>query len=82
MVCAIDFRLFDGFGGFAGTDPNHNPICNKRIQISHNDKSVIVKVVDKCGGCNGKHNIDMSPIAFSQLADLGVGNISIHWHFL
>lgn len=82
LVCAMDYVFFDNFDDYQGTNPNNNPICNKKVRIYHGDNSVEVTVKDKCPGCNGMHNIDMSTHAFQLLADLGLGNISIEWHFV
>ncbi|KAK4222851.1 hypothetical protein QBC38DRAFT_426536 [Podospora fimiseda] len=31
-------------------NPNNNPLCGKKIKVSHNGKSVTVKVTDRCPG--------------------------------
>ncbi|KAK3998026.1 hypothetical protein QBC44DRAFT_229080 [Cladorrhinum sp. PSN332] len=32
-------------------NPNNNPLCNRNIKVTHNGKSVTVKVVDRCPVC-------------------------------
>ncbi|KAK7685464.1 hypothetical protein QCA50_011328 [Cerrena zonata] len=56
--------------------------CFQRISASFNGRSVIATVVDLCPGC-GPGSIDLSPAAFSQLADLSVGRIhGVTWNFI
>lgn len=42
-------------------------------------KSVTVKIVDRCGGCKGPTDLDMSPSAFDVLAPESKGRIPITW---
>lgn len=45
-------------------------------------KTVTVKVTDRCGGCKGKHDLDLSPAAFAKLADPKEGRLhGIEWHW-
>ena len=41
-------------------------------------KTSQVTVVDRCPGC-GVNDIDLSPAAFSDLANEGLGRISVSW---
>lgn len=38
-------------------------------------KSVVVEVQDRCAGCETDKDVDLTPTAFQQIADLGVGRI-------
>ena len=57
---------------------NNNPLCGKNIKVNYKGKSVTVKVVDSCPGCK-IHDLDLSPSAFSQIADKSLGRIDITW---
>lgn len=58
MVAAVSRQLFDTVPG-AGANPNNNPICGKKAQVSLNGKSVVVSLEDRCEACAfedlGKH---------------------------
>ncbi|KAI0056703.1 barwin-like endoglucanase [Artomyces pyxidatus] len=79
LIVAVSTELFDNFPG-AGANPNDNPICGKSITAHFGSKSVKVKVVDRCVGC-AKDDLDMSPAAFSKLANEAKGRINITWSF-
>jgi len=67
---------------FMGTESNGNPYCGRMITITADasGKSTTAKVVDKCMGCDG-YSIDLSPTAFSALADESVGRTGCKWYF-
>lgn len=80
MIAAASFELFDIFPG-ATDNPNLNPICGRTVTASHGGKSVTVKIVDRCAGCEGQFDLDFSPAAFNALANPDLGRIEITWHF-
>ena len=48
---------------------------------SDQGKSVTITVTDRCVGC-AETDLDFSPAAFSQLADLSVGRLDgVTWHW-
>lgn len=49
--------------------------CGDRIHIQHGSNAIVVKVVDFCPSCSA-HSLDLTPGAFSQLANLDQGVIS------
>jgi expansin (peptidoglycan-binding protein) len=61
-----------------GGNPNANPYCGKKTQITSGRKSVVVTVVDRCAGC-ATGDVDLSPAAFDQLADPSVGRLHVTW---
>ncbi|KAH9922488.1 plant expansin [Fomitopsis serialis] len=73
-IVAVSENLFDNYPGYTGGNPNNNPVCNKQITASYNGKSVKVTVTDRCTGC-ATTDLDFSPSAFQQLADLSVGRL-------
>ncbi|KAI0056731.1 hypothetical protein BV25DRAFT_1547221 [Artomyces pyxidatus] len=79
MIVAVSTDVFNGFPG-AGVNPNENPICGQTITAYYQDNAVTVTVMDECEGCD-TDDLDFSPAAFSQLADLSVGRIDITWSF-
>lgn len=48
-------------------------------QITAGDKSTTVTIVDRCGGCLGPTDLDLSPTAFQDLAPLSVGRLKMTW---
>ena len=52
-------------------------VCDDPKCLS-SDASVTVTIVDKCMGCD-QYSLDLSPTAFSKLADQSVGRIKIKW---
>ncbi len=77
-IVAISHGLFDSE---ATPNPNDNPFCGKKIKATHDGKSVTVKVVDRCTGCD-YYDLDFSPAAFDQLADEAEGRITIEWSWV
>jgi hypothetical protein len=81
-ICAISHEQFDNFPGYDGVNPNHNPVCNRQIQVNYNGNSVILTVTDRCGACQFG-DIDMTETAFKNLADPSIGRLfGISWTFL
>ncbi|KAJ7270732.1 hypothetical protein B0H12DRAFT_1229215 [Mycena haematopus] len=48
--------------------------------VTHGDKSIQVKIVDRCVGCK-IGDIDLTPTAFAALADMSLGRTSVTWQF-
>ncbi|RCH84144.1 hypothetical protein CU098_008100 [Rhizopus stolonifer] len=63
-----------------GENPNKNSNCGRMIRVINtaNNKAVNVKIVDTCPPC-ASGSVDLSPSAFSQIADLSTGRIKIKW---
>jgi hypothetical protein len=78
-IAAMAFGGFDGYPG-ATANPNTNPICNKALKATYEGKSVVVRIVDRCAGCMKPDNVDLSPTAFSVLADQSKGRLfGVEW---
>ncbi|CAG8438945.1 18945_t:CDS:2 [Rhizophagus irregularis] len=61
---------------------NELELCFDCIEIRNpaNNKNIIVKVIDKCAGCPPDgNNVDLTPFAFKQLADIILGRVNIEW---
>ncbi|KIP11265.1 hypothetical protein PHLGIDRAFT_64030 [Phlebiopsis gigantea 11061_1 CR5-6] len=81
LIVAAGHGLFDAYPGYAGTNPNDNPICNRKLTAKYQGKSVAVTVVDRCVGC-ATWDLDFSPAAFTKLAPESVGRLSgVEWSF-
>ncbi|VEU24338.1 DEKNAAC105571 [Brettanomyces naardenensis] len=74
FVCAIAKSLYDT----AANSESISTYCGKYINANYNGKSVRVKVVDSCQSCTD-NDLDFSPSAFQQLADLSIGVLQIDW---
>ncbi|KDN40270.1 plant expansin [Tilletiaria anomala UBC 951] len=74
MIAAVSHTLYDQYTTTPG-NPNNNDLCGKMIDVSYGGKTVRVKIVDRCEGCQ-EYDVDLTTTAFSQLADLGVGRLS------
>ncbi|KAK3690169.1 RlpA-like double-psi beta-barrel-protein domain-containing protein-containing protein, partial [Podospora appendiculata] len=66
-IVALNWEQFDP--ATPNGNPNDNTLCGSQIQANYNGNSVVVTVVDRCAGCSWG-DLDFSPAAFSQLADL------------
>ncbi|KAF9521148.1 hypothetical protein BS47DRAFT_1286422, partial [Hydnum rufescens UP504] len=58
FIAAIDKSLFDSYPG-ATPNPNNNPVCGKKVTATYQGKSVTVAITDRCGGCEGKYDLDL-----------------------
>lgn len=77
-IVAVSQLLFDVFPGANG-NPNLNPICGRKVRATYQGKSVDLEIQDRCVGC-ALLDLDMTPSAFQQLADLGVGRLDgVSW---
>ncbi|KAL8706976.1 MAG: hypothetical protein Q9201_000024 [Fulgogasparrea decipioides] len=78
-ICAISHTVYDAASN--GPNPNTNPLCGHRIRASRGGRSVVVTVVDRCEACKAQ-DIDLSPGAFQQLAELSEGRVEVSWVWL
>lgn len=63
-------------------NPNNDPICDLKVRVTYNGKSITVPVRDKCFGCAPNH-IDLGRPAFAQLASPSKGVITgVKWKFV
>ncbi|KAI0304887.1 RlpA-like double-psi beta-barrel-protein domain-containing protein-containing protein [Russula brevipes] len=74
-IAAVSQALYDSYPGYAGGDPNKDPVCGAHIRANYQGHSVTVTVVDRCAACQ-ETDLDFSPAAFSQLANQSVGRLS------
>jgi hypothetical protein len=70
LVAAVGHGLFD----------RERP-CGRTARIHYNSKSLVVNIVDRCGGC-ADTALDLSPTAFRKLVGtLGPGRVQGTWEF-
>ncbi|KAH9843889.1 uncharacterized protein C8Q71DRAFT_17963 [Rhodofomes roseus] len=57
----------------------NRPQCFKFVELCHtNQKCVFVRIVDTCAGCApGSKHVDLTKAAFSSLADLNEGTLTV-----
>ncbi|CDH49631.1 predicted protein [Lichtheimia corymbifera JMRC:FSU:9682] len=75
MIAALNAPQMGSSG-----NPNSNKNCGKKVKVKGPKGSVTVKIVDTCPGC-AKGDLDLSPKAFSRIANLDDGRVSITWSF-
>jgi expansin len=63
------------------TDYAGSAACGACVRIEGPMGSVDVRIVDRCPECP-QGDIDLSPDAFSQIADLSAGRVSISWQYI
>ncbi|KAF8640794.1 hypothetical protein AX17_000443 [Amanita inopinata Kibby_2008] len=84
-IAAASHLLFDAFPGYAGGDPNSNPICGRKVHVTRmlkdQGKSVTVAITDRCEAC-ALTDLDLSPTAFNHLDDPSVGRFAMEWFWL
>ena len=56
-------------------------MCELKVRVVLDGKSITVPVRDKCPGCDRNH-IDLSQAAFQELAPLDRGVVNVTWSFV
>ncbi|KAB5587609.1 putative effector protein [Ceratobasidium theobromae] len=80
-VAAISHDLYDNYPGYAGGNPNNNPVCGRTATVTYAGKTITVGIVDRCEGCS-TWDLDLSPSAFQQFAPLATGRLyGATWYF-
>lgn len=75
LIVALNYRQMDN-----GANPNKNPLCGKKITAKGPSGSVTVTIVDTCPGC-AEGDLDLSPAAFSKIANMALGRVPVTWSF-
>ncbi len=63
------------------TDYAGSAVCGSCAEITGPSGVVTVRIVDRCPECP-QGDIDLSPDAFSHIADLSAGRVPITWHYV
>ncbi|KAI1792194.1 RlpA-like double-psi beta-barrel-protein domain-containing protein-containing protein [Ganoderma leucocontextum] len=84
FVVAVDAHTMRNFPGGAVSNPMLNPICQRKMKVTYNGKSVTAMIVDTCPATKCKvGSIELSPPAFKRLAPLKAGRLeNITWTLL
>ncbi|KAJ4486238.1 RlpA-like double-psi beta-barrel-protein domain-containing protein-containing protein [Lentinula aciculospora] len=80
FIAAVSEKLFDIYPGYDDVNPNSNPVCNRQISLTYQSTTITVTVTDRCTAC-AETDLDLSPSAFSALADQSLGRINMSWHW-
>lgn len=79
------FSLSICLSGYAGTNPNDNPICGQAIRVTlpSAGTTVDVTVADRCEGC-AERDLDFTSGGFEDLVPggLDVGRIGMTWEWI
>jgi len=63
-------------------NPNNDPLCGAKVQVTWGGKKITVPVRDKCMGCGPSH-IDLSQPAFAKFANINQGVLQqVKWKFV
>lgn len=68
-------------GAMNNIDYAGSAICGACASVTGPRGTIIIRIVDRCPECP-QGNIDLSPLAFSQLGDTILGHIPIRWQLL
>jgi expansin (peptidoglycan-binding protein) len=68
-------------GAMNHVDYASSRMCGACVRITGPQGTIVIRIVDSCPGC-GSGNIDLSPLAFSLLADTSLGRIPIQWELI
>jgi expansin len=68
-------------GAMNQTDYANAAICGAYVELSGPNGTITVRIVDRCPECPAG-NIDLSPLAFSKIAELTKGRVPITWRIV
>jgi expansin (peptidoglycan-binding protein) len=68
-------------GAMNESDYAGSAICGATVAIQGPRGTIAVRIVDRCPGCSPS-SIDLSPLAFSRIADLSLGVVPITWRLI
>ena len=78
LVLALNKAQFDPYT--PDGNPNHNTLCNKKVQVTGPKGSAEVILVDMCPGCP-YGGLDLSPAAFKAVGgSLDIGVVQGSWY--
>ncbi|KAL1631702.1 hypothetical protein SLS56_004376 [Neofusicoccum ribis] len=84
-IVSLSYKIWDEVQ--TGSDPNQVVLCGKKIRARrfnedvNAERSVDLTVVDRCTGCEPT-DIDVSPGAFTKLAPVASGRVTVTWAWL
>jgi expansin len=63
------------------TDYSGSFLCGGSIKVSGPKGEVVVRIVDRCGGCPAG-DIDLSAQAFAKIGDPSLGSVPVRWQLV
>ncbi|ORX89524.1 hypothetical protein K493DRAFT_318613 [Basidiobolus meristosporus CBS 931.73] len=66
------------FGQGSGQDTDQASMCGKCVKVQGPKGSVVVRISDLCAPCRSG-DIDLTPAAFKNIADLDAGRVKVTW---
>jgi expansin (peptidoglycan-binding protein) len=68
-------------GAMNDVDYDNSQVCGECIRITGPNGIILIRIVDRCPGC-AEGDIDLSPLAFSLIADTSLGRVPISWQVI
>jgi expansin len=68
-------------GAMNQTDYANSAICGAYVELTGPNGTITIRIVDRCPECPAG-NIDLSPLAFSKIAELVKGRVPITWRIV
>lgn len=79
VACGGFYTPSDRIAALGASDFDGRGVCGKTATVSYQGKTTTVRVVDRCEACKDG-DIDVTPTAFQELADLSVGRVpGVNW---
>lgn len=67
-------------GAMNQLDYANSAVCGACAHVLGPKGEILIRIVDQCPGCPDNH-IDLSPDAFSKIADIAAGIVPITWNY-
>lgn len=68
-------------GAMNHTDYADSAVCGACVELTGPDGTITIRIVDQCPECPAG-DIDLSPEAFADIAELSAGRVPITWHYV
>ena len=65
-------------GAMNDVDYGNSQVCGECVSLTGPNGIILIRIVDRCPGCL-QGDIDLSPLAFSLIADTALGRVPISW---
>jgi len=68
-------------GAMNDFDYGNSWVCGECVRLTGPEGTIDIRIVDRCPECQ-PGDIDLSPLAFSMIADLALGRVPISWEVI
>jgi expansin (peptidoglycan-binding protein) len=68
-------------GAMNEADYDNSNVCGSCVTVNGPNGKINIRIVDRCPGCP-QGGIDLSPLAFSMIADTARGRVPISWQLI